>query len=162
MLTPWLSQYGTPFLLPSGRPSTPVRSPGRGTRAAYASAAGVVASNGGSMRATVDRLGPEERQLVGWFRYQRRMGRLPAGPFWLRPGVHVCFPERLYDHLERDCAEPAVGWHDRRLWLENLRALRRAVEHPIGPPPVDGVDGYNRKGGGAGPRRPSTRGRTRD
>jgi hypothetical protein len=89
-------------------------------------------------------LSPEERELVGWFRDQRRRGRLPAGPFWLRPGTKVYAPELLYDELERRCAEPPYNPHARRPWLEELAALRRAVERPLPPPPADGIDADNR------------------
>ena len=67
-------------------------------------------------------------------------GRLPSEPFWLRPGTKVCAPELLHGELERRCAEPPYNPHARRLWLEELAALRRAVERPIPPPRAYGID----------------------
>jgi hypothetical protein len=89
-------------------------------------------------------LAPHERELVGWFRSRRRQGRLPTGPFWLRPGVQVCEPELLYDELEAGCAEPPRNPHARHLRPGRLADLRRVVERPIAAPRPDGVDAYNR------------------
>jgi hypothetical protein len=50
-----------------------------------------------------------ERELVGWFRYHRRMGRLPAEPFWLMPGVQVCRPQKRYAELVRAAETYILG-----------------------------------------------------
>ncbi len=89
-------------------------------------------------------LEPREGELVRWFRYARRQGRLPSRPFRLRPGVRVRDPERLYAELEAGCVQTPKNRHARRLWLDRLADLRRALAPPGRAPPADGLDADDR------------------